>query len=149
MNVPAVNIHATAVALGTMGVLVEGPSGSGKTALALAAVEHLQVRGQFAAVVADDQCLIETANHRVIASCPPALAGLIEMHGLGIIKHKTFVPVIVDIVIRLVEHSNVERMPQAKTTLIAGVELPVFELPARQIAVSLPFLCQLVENHRS
>lgn len=142
------NIHATAVALGSFGILIEGPSGSGKTALALAAVEYLQAQGQFAALVADDQCLVEAVNHRFIASCPPALTGLVEMHGLGIIKHKTLGSVIVDIVIRLIEHSDLDRMPEAKTTMISGFELPAFELPARQIAISLPLLYQIIANRR-
>jgi serine kinase of HPr protein (carbohydrate metabolism regulator) len=149
INVLAMNIHATAIALGAFGVLIEGPSGSGKTSLALAAIEHMSNKGLFAALVADDQCLIETANNRVIASCPLPLTGLVEMRGLGIVKHPNITSsVIMDIVIRMVEHNQIERMPEPETTTIAGLHLPVFKLPARQIAMSLPLLCQLVENRR-
>jgi serine kinase of HPr protein (carbohydrate metabolism regulator) len=148
INVLAVNTHATAIALGAFGVLIEGPSGSGKTSLALAAIEHMRGKGLFASLVADDQCLIETANNRVIASCPPQLTGLVEMRGLGIVKHPNITSTVIDIVIRMVEHNQIERMPEAETTTIAGLHLPVFKLPARQIAMSLPLLCQIVENRR-
>ena len=66
------NIHATAVALGSLGVLIEGLPGSGKTSLALAAIEKLQSQNRFAALVADDQCLIEAVNGKLIVTCPPA-----------------------------------------------------------------------------
>jgi serine kinase of HPr protein (carbohydrate metabolism regulator) len=148
INVLAMNIHATAIALGAFGVLIEGPSGSGKTSLALAAIEHMRGKGLFAALVADDQCLIETANNRVIASCPLPLTGLVEMRSHGIVKHPNITSSVIDIVVRLVEHNQIERMPEAETTAVAGLHLPVFKLPARQIAMSLPLLCQLVENRR-
>ena len=142
------NRHATAIALGTLGVLIEGPSGSGKSSLALAAIEHISSKGLFAALVADDQCLIEIANNLVIASCPPQLTGFVEMRGLGIVKHPNTNSSVIDIVIRLVEHNEMERIPEARTVAIAGVQLPVFQLPARQIAMSLPLLCHILESRR-
>jgi serine kinase of HPr protein (carbohydrate metabolism regulator) len=152
VNVRAGNIHATAVALETSGVLIEGPSGSGKTSLALAAIRDAQNQNKFARLIADDQCLIMAANHRLIASCPPALTGMAEMRGLGVIQFQTerhsLSSIVIDLIIGLIDPSQMERIPQARTKVIAGVELPVFELPARQIAVALPLLCQIVENRR-
>ena len=140
------NIHATAIALGACGVLIEGPSGSGKTSLALAAIEKLQNR--FAALVADDQSLIEAANGRLIATCAPALAGLAEMRGFGIVKIPVIQSVVVDMVIRLIDQTKIERLPESKTITLEGIELPFFELPARQIAVALPVLIEIVKNRR-
>jgi serine kinase of HPr protein (carbohydrate metabolism regulator) len=143
-----VNIHATAVALGPFGVLIEGPSASGKTSLALAAVAHLQAQGRFAALIADDQCIMETANGKLVANCPPMLTGLIEMRGLGVVRCFNLASIVVDFVVRLTEHNILERMPDRKTTGIADIQLPVFELPTRQIPVSLPLLMQILEQRR-
>ncbi len=142
------NIHATAVALGALGVLIEGLSGSGKTSFALAAIEKMQSQNHFAALVADDQCLIEIANGRLIATCPPALIGLVELRGFGVVETCTLQSVVVDIVVRLVDEVKIERLPEPKSVTLNGVELPVFELPSRQIAVCLPILMQIVKDRR-
>jgi serine kinase of HPr protein (carbohydrate metabolism regulator) len=143
-----VNIHASVVALGALGILILGRSGSGKTSLALAAIEKLQSQNHFAALVADDQCLIEAANDKLVATCPPALVGLIEMRGLGVVKTKNLSSVVIDFVIQIVDEGTIERMPQQKFANYEGIELPVFELPARQIAVSLPILMQIAKDRR-
>ena len=142
------NIHATAVALGSLGVLIEGLPGSGKTSLALAAIEKLQSQNRFAALVADDQCLIEAVNGKLIVTCPPALVGLVEMRGLGVVTTKSLPSVVIDLVFRLVDADEIERMPMPEFVTMAGVELPLFELPALDIAVSLPILLQIVKDRR-
>lgn len=49
MNAPFVNVHGTAIVLGTTGLLITGPSGSGKSALALSCLSEVRHRGRFAA----------------------------------------------------------------------------------------------------
>ena len=53
----AINVHATAVVLGTRGFLFVGPSGAGKTTLALSCMTAAHNDGLFAALVVDDQVL--------------------------------------------------------------------------------------------
>ena len=147
------NIHATAVQLGKIGFLIEGASGSGKTALALAAIADTQNRGAFAALAADDQCLVEALSGRLMASCPQALIDLVEIRGLGLVnfsetKHPGFSPIIVDAVIRLVDSAHIERMPDPHFAEIAGIQLPVFNLPARQIVICLPIIRQIIQSYR-
>ena len=142
------NVHASVVALGSLGLLIEGPSGSGKTTLALAVIEDSKRRGLFAALVADDQCLVKVAHNRLIAACPIALSGLAEMRGLGVVNRPFLSATVVDWVIRLVEESDVERMPEAIVTTISGVKIPLLMLPARQFAVNLPILSQLIDSGR-
>ena len=84
MNTPP-TIHASAVLTGAQAVLIRGPAGSGKSRLALNLIQAAS-RGQliFARLVADDRVHIEAAHGRLIARPPAALAGLLEVRGLGI-----------------------------------------------------------------
>jgi HPr kinase/phosphorylase len=81
-----INVHASAVVLGDAGVLLRGRSESGKSALALALVDRFRTRGDFAALVADDRALIEPCAGRLIARPHPAIAGMIEARGLGLVR---------------------------------------------------------------
>jgi HPr kinase/phosphorylase len=73
-------IHASCVAFAGRGLLIRGPSGSGKSALAL------RLMGLGAKLVADDQTVLERRGDMVFARCPPALGGLIEARGIGVLK---------------------------------------------------------------
>jgi HPr kinase/phosphorylase len=66
-------------------VLIRGPAGSGKSRLALNLIQAAS-KGQliFARLVADDRVHVEAAHDRLIARPPAALAGLLEVRGLGI-----------------------------------------------------------------
>ena len=69
-------VHASCAARDRAGVLLIGPPGSGKSDLVL---RLLRLGFE---LVADDQVdLIEG-----VASAPPALAGLLEVRGLGIVR---------------------------------------------------------------
>jgi HPr kinase/phosphorylase len=84
VNAPP-TIHASAVLTGARAVLIRGPAGSGKSRLALNLIQAAS-RGQlvFARLVADDRVHIEAAHGRLIARPAAALAGLLEVRGLGI-----------------------------------------------------------------
>lgn len=82
----AINLHAVAVLLGAKGVLLRGPSGSGKSTLAVALIDRFKTQGDFAALVGDDRVLIEVCAGRLIARPHPAIAGMIEARGLGLVS---------------------------------------------------------------
>ena len=115
-------LHATTVALAGVGVAIEGPSGSGKSDLALRLIDG------GARLVADDQTRVERQDGQLVASPPPAIAGLIEVRGLGIVE----LPYEPDVVLRLlvapVAANDVERMPQPESRTLLGVALPVLRL---------------------
>jgi serine kinase of HPr protein (carbohydrate metabolism regulator) len=73
-------IHAGCVAIGGCGVLIAGRSGSGKSDLAWRLID----RG--AQLVSDDYTLIERQDGRLIARAPAAIAGRIELRGVGIVE---------------------------------------------------------------
>lgn len=75
-----VTLHATSVAVSGRGLLILGPSGSGKSALAL------QMLALGATLIADDRTILERNGDKVMLSCPPALSGMIEARGLGLLR---------------------------------------------------------------
>jgi serine kinase of HPr protein (carbohydrate metabolism regulator) len=84
-EVTVTNLHATAIVLAGSGVLVTGPSGCGKSAMALALIEAAGSAGHFACLVADDRVDMSFIAAQPIASAPPAIAGLMEIRGSGVV----------------------------------------------------------------
>ena len=78
------DVHASTLVVGEHGVLVRGPSGSGKTRLVLALMAEAG-RDAFARLVADDRTLLSRHAGRIVARPHPAIAGLVERRGLGIV----------------------------------------------------------------
>ena len=121
------NIHASALVVGTTGILVTGPSGSGKSAFALALVAAMRWRGRFARLVADDRVDISASGDRVIAVAPRTIAGLAEARGTGLL----LVPHIGRAVIHCATApATDERLPPDDETMsiAPGIALPVIRL---------------------
>ncbi|MHA1152616.1 MAG: RNase adapter RapZ [Alphaproteobacteria bacterium] len=123
-------LHATCVAFdgrdGPLGVLLRGPPGAGKSDLALRLID----RG--ARLVADDQCEVtiedRAAGPRLIARAPAAIAGALEVRGLGIAEVPSLGQAPVALVVDLVARDEVERLPDTAVEEILGVELPLLAL---------------------
>ena len=119
-------IHACAVLVGAKAVLIRGPSGAGKSRLAW---DLLQAAAQgalpFARLVADDRAYVEAQGGRVLVRPAPQLAGLIEIHGLGI-RRLPYEPVAaVGLVVDLADADG-GRLPvkESQETLMEGVIIP-------------------------
>ena len=101
------SIHASAVLVGARAVLIQGPSGSGKSRLALALL-HAAAQGliPFARLVADDRAHVEAAHGRLLVRPAAALAGLIEVRGLGIrrVPHEPLA--VVGLLVELGQHDG-------------------------------------------
>ncbi len=98
--------HASAVAYGKIGVLIRGASGSGKSQLCL------QLMASTAKLVADDQVNLRFENNMLLASAPAALAGKLEIRGLGIVTC-AFVPEVeIKLVVDLQPFEKITRMPE-------------------------------------
>jgi serine kinase of HPr protein (carbohydrate metabolism regulator) len=120
------SIHASAVLAGARAVLIQGPAGSGKSRLALALIDAAaQSLIPFARLVADDRVHVEAANGRLLVRPAEALAGLIEVRGLGIrrVPHEPLA--LVGVLVELAS-KDAERLPAQSRTqaLVAGITLP-------------------------
>jgi serine kinase of HPr protein (carbohydrate metabolism regulator) len=81
----ASTVHATAVLVGARAVLIRGPAGAGKSRLALALIQAADSGLlTFARLVGDDRIELAASHRRLVARPAQALAGLIEVRGLGI-----------------------------------------------------------------
>jgi serine kinase of HPr protein (carbohydrate metabolism regulator) len=118
-------IHASAVLVGARAVLIRGPSGSGKSRLAFALIQA-GISGvlPFAWLVGDDRVHIEATHGRLLVRPAVALAGLIEIRGLGL-RRIAYEPVAVVGLAMDLEAVDAERLPEPTTvTSLAGVPLP-------------------------
>lgn len=115
------NIHATCVFFGdaepVSAVLLRGPSGSGKSDLALRLI------AQGARLVADDQVWLKARAGVLYARPPAETAGMIEVRGVGIVNFEPFYDAPVRLVADLVQHENVERLPEKAYHVVQGVRL--------------------------
>lgn len=115
-------LHASCVADRGRGLLILGPSGSGKSALALALI------GLGAVLVADDQVILRRDGDKLIATCPPALAGLIEARGIGILRAPVVghAPVALVVDLGIVE---ADRLPPCRQRDLLGVSVDLVTGP--------------------
>jgi serine kinase of HPr protein (carbohydrate metabolism regulator) len=135
-------LHAGLIALFDrrrwQGVLIRGPSGSGKSDLALRAMRH------GFRLVADDRVLIFGSCGRLFGRAPRPLIGLIEIRGLGVATVETLSLVEVCLVVDCVGSRDVERMPEALSSPLLGIETPTMAI--RAFDASAPAkLCRALE----
>lgn len=126
-------VHGTCVALGRRGVLLRGASGSGKSDLALRFIALADDAEGSAQLVADDQVFVEARGDGTLdASAPPAIAGKIEVRGIGIVDMPFIEAARLVLVCDLVKREDVPRMSPdpLERTEIAGVAVPLLRLYA-------------------
>lgn len=138
------NYHASCAARqhhpGGDALLILGPSGAGKSDLLLRLID------QGFALVADDQVVVEQG----LARPPEALAGLLEVRGLGLFH----LPYIASVRLRLVV--TLTKLPVARLPVPqrhAGLDLPEIAIdPASpsavaRVALALEAACGRVSQH--
>jgi len=119
-------LHASSVARGGDAVLFLGPPGSGKSDLVLRLIQ------QGWTLVADDQVALRPDAGTLRAEAPPALRGLLEVRGLGILGP---LPVAepapaVRLVLHLRDRQDVPRLPEPESWTCEGIALPALPLHA-------------------
>ncbi|NNE23189.1 MAG: serine/threonine protein kinase [Rhizobiales bacterium] len=131
-------MHATCVAIDGQGVMLIGPPGSGKSDLALRLIDEpgfglgdQQMKGM---LVGDDQIVLARRSNSLTASPAAALAGLIEVRGIGILKCPYLAEAPLALVVKLMPQSSIERQPEEPGTTFEelGVSVAIIEVDASQ-----------------
>jgi len=124
ITVPAapILVHATAIAIDGRAVLLRGPSGAGKSDLALRLIDA------GARLVADDQVELRRAGGRVLVRAPAALAGLVEVRGVGILRLEPLREAVLAMCVDLVPSAEVERLPELCCEDVLGLAIPSFAI---------------------
>ena len=115
-------VHATAIAIDGRAVLLRGPSGAGKSDLAVRLIDG------GARLVADDQVELRRAGECVLVTAPAALAGLIEVRGVGILRVEAATEATLALLVDLVASAEVDRFPETRCEDVLGVAVPSIAL---------------------
>lgn len=123
-------VHATAIIIGSTGLLLVGPSGSGKSTKALQLMSTARRAAHFAALVSDDQVFLEIRNDKVIATAPATIRSKIEIRGTGIAAVPSIEKAELNYVVRLEIINASNRIPNddAIWTFAGGISLPLITL---------------------
>jgi serine kinase of HPr protein (carbohydrate metabolism regulator) len=135
-------IHASAVLVGARAVLIRGPSAAGKSRLAWELIEAGRggVVG-FARLVGDDRVHLQAAGGRLLVSPADALAGMIELRGVGILQRDHEPRAVVGLVVDL-DAADAERLPERGETIIEGIAIP--RLAVAPAVAALPLVLAVV-----
>jgi len=143
------SVHASAVKVGNLAVLIRGPSGSGKSRLAF----DLIMAGRAgvverAVLVGDDRVHLATVGDEIEVRPAPVLAGLIEIRGLGIRRCDFAEHATVGLVVDL-DAADAERLPPPESlkTSIFGVEIP--RIPVSRDHSPLPLVVAALTTTKS
>ena len=123
-------MHATCVSIEGHGVLVRGEPGSGKSDLALRLIDGpgCGTGGEMMAarLVADDQVCLLVTEKGITASPPDALAGLLEIRGIGIVNCDHVPEAVLALIVDLNAAERTERLPELSESSVdlLGAALP-------------------------
>ena len=115
-------IHATAVAIDGYAVLLRGPSGVGKSDLGLRLIDA------GACLVADDQSELIRRGDALVVRAPVAIAGLLEVRGIGIVRLDAPAEAPVALIADLAASAEIERLPSSRNETILGVAVPLISV---------------------
>jgi serine kinase of HPr protein (carbohydrate metabolism regulator) len=117
------------VLAGSRAVLIRGPAGAGKSQLALALLQAADTGLlRFARLVGDDRVHLEARHGRLLVRPAAALAGLIEVRGLGV-RQLEYEPVAVVGLLVDLAAEDAERIPTASEAVLLDVPVRRLALP--------------------
>jgi serine kinase of HPr protein (carbohydrate metabolism regulator) len=114
-------VHASVALVGGKGVLIRGKSGSGKSSLLLALISSAG-----ATLVADDRVHLAAQGGSLVARVPAAIAGLMEVRGVGIVRRPHIASAAVDLVVDLLPLAECPRLPDGgeARAVLEGIAVP-------------------------
>lgn len=132
-------VHGTCVAISGAGALLRGAPGSGKSDLAMRFISLFggdDGTREAACLVADDQVLLSRASEGLVARPPEAIAGKLEVRGLGIVEVAHCKRISLTLIVDLVAAEDVPRLPRDPLPCedILGVATPVLKLNPFEIS---------------
>jgi HPr kinase/phosphorylase len=117
-------------------VLIRGPSGAGKSRLALALIDAARAGGlRIARLVGDDRVHLSPIGGRLLVRPAAALAGLIELRGVGIIRMPYEPCAVVGLVVDLGADGERLPSPEQRQAVIEGITLPRLAVAAVENAL--------------
>jgi serine kinase of HPr protein (carbohydrate metabolism regulator) len=135
-------VHASAVLVGGRAVLIRGPSAAGKSRLVWELIEASRNGAvRFARLVGDDRVLLQAAGGRLLVRPAEALAGMIELRGVGILRRDHEPCAVVGLVVDLAA-TDAERLPEGGQTIIEGIAIP--RLAVAPAVAALPLVLAVV-----
>ncbi|MEO1700530.1 MAG: serine/threonine protein kinase [Pseudomonadota bacterium] len=133
-------VHGTCIKLDGRGIFITGPSGAGKTQTALTVWRRARASGLTCHFVSDDQTHVQALLDptRLIATCPDAIFGKLEIFGFGIIEDRDMFceHAELNLLVDLVADENVARMAPEPKCELNGVALAELRVPQKN-----PELC--------
>ncbi len=115
-------VYGTCVAIDGRAALFRGPSGAGKSDLALRVIEAGGM------LVADDRVVLTREDGRLLADSPDAIAGRLEVRGLGVVAVPAARRAPLVLAFDLAPGEQVERFPEPGRCVWLGVEVPLLRL---------------------
>jgi len=109
----AETVHACALRIGKVAILICGPSNSGKSSLCL------QLMALGADLIADDQVRLTPRAGEVWAERPASLPAAIEARGVGLLPVTLANPAPIRVVVDM-ETVETERLPPSRNTSLCG-----------------------------
>jgi HPr kinase/phosphorylase len=142
--------HATAIALDDRAALLLGAPGTGKSDLALRCILQgawIDGRHRTAVLVSDDQVILEDSVRGLIARPPAAIAGRLEVRGLGIMDMPHAATARLVLAVELVAPADVRRLPDPQPTrTILGAEVPLLRVAPFEASAHLKVLLALAQG---
>jgi serine kinase of HPr protein (carbohydrate metabolism regulator) len=123
-------LHASCVQLSGIGIVLLGASGVGKSDLALRLIDS------GATLVADDQVHVEAGETGLLGRPAEALAGLLEVRGLGILRLPYCEVSQLGLVVELDRAEIVARLPTRSTYSLLGTDLRYLRLDPREASAN-------------
>lgn len=116
-------LHASCVAHCGRGLLILGASGAGKSSLAIRMI------ALGARLVSDDRTALQASGGQLIARCPaPAIHGLIESRGLGLLRLPALDSIPLALALDL-DQTEPDRLPPLRHSRWLGLTLPLVLRP--------------------
>lgn len=115
-----------------------GPSGSGKSDLAVRLIDDpgygIDGEQMIAVLIGDDQVMLTHQSGALSVSPATALAGLLEIRGVGIVTCPYLAQASLRLVVKLMPQASIERLPEPSGTDFKafGITVAAIEVDASQ-----------------